>query len=73
MLTHKFLIVFIKVFMFDQYFQAPLALVVTMIVMLAYSFARPFESTGVYQVFVLVVLSSYGDSNRPAADDLYYV
>ena len=47
MLTHKFLIVFIRVFMFDQYFQAPLALVVTMIVMLAYSFARPFESTAI--------------------------
>ena len=44
-LLHKFLIVAVKIFMNDYYFQAPVALFVTLGMIMVYSFARPFEST----------------------------
>lgn len=39
------MMVFIKIFLFNAYFQAPFALMVTTIVIMMYAFARPFEST----------------------------
>lgn len=41
---HKGAIIFVKVFLFDSFWQAPAGLIVTSIVVLAQAFARPFES-----------------------------